>query len=315
MTDPRKDDPPAAPVAAFLDHLRAERRLAAHTLRAYGLDLAQLEAFLGARGRAVLAADLQDLRAFLATLKKTASPRSAARKLAAVRGLYRFLRRRGWIESSPAERLRSPVLERRLPRVLDRDEVLALLEATGAGGDLELRDRALLEVLYASGLRVSELVGLDRVDLDLGVRVLRVLGKGGKERLVPVGRPACQALAAWFPARERLLARARRPAPEAVFLNQAGGRLSDRSVRRILDRWIVRAGVLHNVSPHALRHSFATHLLQAGADLRAIQELLGHASLSTTQTYTHLDLEHLIQVYDQAHPRARRRGARAGRED
>ncbi|HRY96442.1 MAG TPA: tyrosine recombinase XerC [Myxococcota bacterium] len=304
---------PDDPLAAYLDHLGSERRLSAHTLRGYGLDLRQLAEFLTAKGRAVLAATLADLRAYLAARRKELSPRSAGRKLAAIRGFYRFARRRGWIEVSPAERIRSPVLEKRLPRHLDRDEIQALLAATDASTDLGLRDRALLEVLYAAGLRVSELVGLDLRDVDLTGRVVRVLGKGSKERLVPLGRPACAAVLAWLPARARLLQESRRPALEAVFLNRRGGRLTDRSVRRVLDRWILAAGVLHNVSPHALRHSFATHLLQAGADLRSIQELLGHASLSTTQTYTHLDLEHLLEVYDQAHPRAKRAGRAAGK--
>ncbi len=301
---------PDDPRAAFLDHLGSERRLSPHTLRGYGLDLRQLQDFLSARGRALLAATLPDLRAFLASRRRDLSPRSAARKLAAVRGFFRFARKRGWIEVSPADRIRSPVLEKRLPRHLDRDEILALLEATDTSTDLGLRDRALLEVLYAAGLRVSELVGLDLGDVELRERVVRVLGKGGKERLVPLGRPACAAIEAYLPARARLLQASRRPALEAVFLNRRGGRLTDRSVRRVLDRWIVTAGVLHDVSPHALRHSFATHLLQAGADLRSIQELLGHASLSTTQTYTHLDLEHILEVYDRAHPRAGRAGAR-----
>jgi integrase/recombinase XerC len=169
-----------------------------------------------------------------------------------------------------------------------------------------LRDRALLELLYATGMRVSELTRLNLPDVDMQERIARVLGKGGKERLVPFGEHARRALQEYFPAREGLLTRSKKPDPHAMFLNRFGGRLSDRSVRRLLDKAIVRAGVLHNVSPHALRHTFATHLLQAGADLRSIQELLGHSSLSTTQGYTNVDMEHIIQVYDSAHPRANR---------
>jgi len=286
----------------FIQHLRTQRRLSENTISGYRSDLDQLQEFLGSR---ILKASQDDLRAFLASRHRELSPRSMSRKLAAIRSFYRFAKRRGWLRTSPAARIRSPQVPRNLPKFLDRDEVAALLKAPDGNSPLGLRDRALLELLYATGMRVSELTGMNLPDLDMRERTVRVFGKGGKERLVPFGEPARRSLQEYFPAREGLLARSRQPAPQAVFLNRFGGRLSDRSVRRLLDKAIVRAGVLHNFSPHALRHSFATHLLQAGADLRSIQELLGHSSLSTTQGYTNVDMKHIMEVYDSAHPRAR----------
>jgi integrase/recombinase XerC len=287
----------------FLEHLRTQRRLSQNTIRSYRTDLAQLLEFLG---DSPLKAGHEDLRRFLASRHKELNPRSTGRKLAAIRAFYRFAKRRGWVKTSPAARIRSIQVPKKLPKVLDVDEMTALLKAPDSNTGLGLRDRALLELLYATGMRVSELTGLDLSDLDLNERVVRVLGKGGKERLVPFGKHARNALHEYFPAREGLLARSKQPAAEAVFLNRFGGRLSDRSVRRLLDRAIVRAGVLYNVSPHALRHTFATHLLTGGADLRSIQELLGHSSLSTTQGYTSVDMKHIMKVYDDAHPRANR---------
>jgi integrase/recombinase XerC len=298
---------PQDPLAAYLEHLAAERRLAERTVRAYDRDLEQLRAFLAERGRALLEAGVDDLRSFLGLRHRRVAVRSVSRQLSAIRGFYRFAVRRRWLEADPAQRIRLPVTDKRLPVHLDPEEVLALLAAPQGDGPFALRDRALLEVLYGAGLRVSELVGLDWDDLELDERRVRVLGKGGKERLVPLGRPACEALRTYRPVRDRLLAGARQPDPRAVFLNRFGGRLSARSVRRLLDKRIVQAGILYDISPHGLRHAFATHLLSAGADLRSIQELLGHASLSTTQTYTHVDVQRLIEVYDRAHPRARRK--------
>jgi len=285
----------------FIEHLRTQRRLSENTISGYRSDLDQLREFLGDR---LLKADQADLRAFLASRHRELSPRSMCRKLAAVRAFYRFAKRRGWLKTSPAARIRSPQVPRNLPKFLDRDEMAALLAAPDGNSPLGRRDRALLELLYATGMRVSELTGLNLPDIDLRQRTVRVRGKGGKERLVPFGEHARRALGEYFPAREGLLSRSKRPDPHAVFLNRFGGRLSARSVRRLLDKAIVRAGVLHSVSPHALRHTFATHLLQAGADLRSIQELLGHSSLSTTQGYTNVDMKHIMEVYDSAHPRA-----------
>jgi len=285
----------------FIEHLRTQRRLSENTIAGYRSDLAQLLLFLGDR---LLGASQSNLRAFLASRHRELSPRSMSRKLAAIRAFYRFAKRRGWLDTSPAAKIRTPQIPKTLPKFLDRDEMVSLLKAPNGDTPLGLRDRALLELLYATGMRVSELTGLNLPDVDMRERTVRVRGKGGKERLVPFGVHARQAVSDYFPAREGLLSRSKKPDPHALFLNRLGGRLSDRSVRRLLDRAIVRAGVLHNISPHSLRHTFATHLLQAGADLRSIQELLGHSSLSTTQGYTSVDMKHIMEVYDSAHPRA-----------
>ncbi len=289
-----------------MTHLATERRLAERTIQSYSRDLQQLAEFLKGRGIGVLSAATDDLRSYLASRHRDLSSRSVARSLAAIRGLYRYAKRRAWLDVDPAARIRLPVMEKRLPTTMDPEEVLALLAAPSGQGVLDARDRAILEVLYACGLRVSELVGLDLEDVDLSSRSVRVMGKGSKERLVPLGKPARDALRSYFPGRLQQLAKARRPDHDAVFLNRFGSRLSARSVRRMLDKRIIQAGLMYHIGPHALRHAFATHLLGGGADLRTIQELLGHASLSTTQTYTHVDMRRLIEVYDDAHPRAKK---------
>jgi integrase/recombinase XerC len=299
---PKKDT--AGALVRYLDYLRIERRLSENTIKGYMTDLEQLSKFLKTRQVGFLEADSNHLRAFLADRRGQVSPRSMSRKLAAIRGFYRFCVKRGFLSKNPSERIQSPVVDKRLPRFLDRDEITALLAASDSEDSLGLRDRALFEILYATGIRVSELVGLNLASLDMRARIARVIGKGKKERIIPVGRKAIEAVRAYLPARQKLLAKSKKPADQALFLNCFGGRLSARSVRRRLDQAIVKAGILHDISPHTLRHTFATHLLQAGADLRAIQELLGHASLSVTQNYTHVQMEKLIEVYDQAHPRA-----------
>jgi integrase/recombinase XerC len=224
-----------------------------------------------------------------------------ARRLAGVRGFFRFLVRTGRLPSDPTVGLAAPRARRRLPVHLSLDEIDRLLSTPHAAGLLGLRDRAILEVLYAGGLRVSELTGLDwdRVDFDTGV--VRVVGKGNKERIAPIGRPALAALRAY---REAYAATGTTPEDGAVFRNARGGRLTSRSIARLLERVVTAAAIRQRASPHALRHTFATHMLGAGADLRAIQELLGHSSLSTTQRYTHVDLKRLMEAYDRAHPRA-----------
>jgi len=303
----------------YLDHVAGERGLSAHTVRAYRGDLERFLAFLardflGKEPRAVAPADADALavRSFLAALHRDGlSARSRGRALSAVRGLFRFARREGVVEADPAAGVPAPRAGRDLPRHLRPGEIEALLEAPGSEGALGARDRAILELLYAAGLRVSELVGLDWRDLDLSARVLRVLGKGGKERMAPFGRAAERALREWLGEWEGVRAAAGDGGGgrdgEPVFLNHRGGRLTDRSVRRVIDRAVERAAVAAGVHPHTLRHTFATHLLEGGADLRAIQELLGHASLATTQRYTHVDIDRLLGVYRDAHPRARRR--------
>ena len=304
-------------IERFLEHLALERGLAEHTITAYRGDLVRFHSFLARDFLArppeeVAAADVDVLavRSFVAALEGAGLGRkSQGRALAAVRAFFRWACRVGEAKANPAARVRTPRAPQTLPRHLRPGEIETLLEAPAGDEAPTRRDRALLELLYAAGLRVSELVSLDWDDLDLRERVLRVVGKGGKERMVPFGRPAQEALLAW---------RARWPElrgtacgdGEPVFLNTRGGRLTDRSVRRILDRWVAATATARGVHPHTLRHTFATHLLERGADLRTIQELLGHASLQTTQRYTHVDVERLLGVYRETHPRAR--GARRG---
>ncbi len=296
-------------IQRFARHLESERRASAHTLRAYLSDLAQYSAYLGEAGVALVPSSPAAVRGFIARAAATCQGASLARKLSAIRALYRFLVKERLAPANPARGVASPRTPRRLPQVLPEEEVAALVEAPALAAPLELRDRAFLELLYASGLRVAELTGLDRGDLDLDGGLVRVLGKRRKERIVPVGRAARAALRRWLDVGRPALAAGpdRTRGGDALFLNYRGGRLSARSVARRLDRWVLAAGLPRHVHPHVLRHCFATHLLGNGADLRGIQELLGHASLSTTQRYTHLDWKRLAAVYDDAHPRARSR--------
>lgn len=300
-------------VVRYLEHLDRERNCSPHTLRAYAGDLERFVAFLGeylgCEPRAIDPAtlDAAAVRSFLAWLsRRGTAKRSQGRALAAVRGLFRWATREGVLSGNPAAGVRTPKAGRSLPEHLRPGEIEALLAAPEGDEPLSRRDRAMLELLYATGLRVSELVSLDWGDLDLRARVLRVIGKGRKERMVPFGRPAQAALAAWRESWSAVAAPGSEEEP--VFLNAGGTRLSDRSVRRLLDRHVEATALARGVHPHVLRHTFATHLLEAGADLRAIQELLGHESLSTTQRYTHVDLERLLAVYRDAHPRARGEG-------
>ncbi len=289
-------------IAAFLRHLERERNASAHTLRAYAEDLQQLVAYL----RRELGRDPKPeqvdhllLRGFLADLHRRGLKKtSSARRLAAIRSLFRYLCREGRLQASPARPLLTPRREKRIPAVLDERQVERLLEAPGEGF-AAARARAILELLYATGVRCAELVGLDLDELDQDARVVRVLGKGRKERIVLFGSRAQQALRQWLELRAEAA-----PRCDAVFVNARGGRLSDRSVRALVARRVRETALVCRCSPHTLRHSFATHLLTRGADLRAIQELLGHASLSTTQRYTHVDTRHLLEVYGKAHPRA-----------
>jgi integrase/recombinase XerC len=291
-----------AAVAAFLRHLERERNASPHTIRAYGEDLAQFRVYLQeALGRAPRPRDVDHLliRGFLARLHSAGrSKTSAARKLATLRTFFRFLAREGILTRNPARGLASPRLERRLPPHLSEAEVAAILAVPGEE-DSCLRARAILELLYATGIRCGELVGLELDALDMPGGLVRVLGKGSKERIVPFGGRAREALRQYLPARART-----RPRTPALFLNARGGRLTDRSVRNILKLRLTAMALRQRVSPHSLRHAFATHLLERGADLRAIQELLGHASLSTTQRYTHVDTRHILEIYRKSHPRA-----------
>ena len=282
-------------IEAYATFLRSERNASAHTLRAY---LADVRAFLRTTQPARLAAVTPAVvRRWLRDLDGQIERASIGRKLAAVRGFFRFLARTGRVSADPTLGVSAPRARRRLPVHLSLDEMDRLLSTSHPDGPRGLRDRAILEVLYAGGLRVSELTGLDWDRVDFEVGVVRVRGKGNKERIAPLGRPALAALRAYREACDA-------PAGGPVFRNLRGGRLTSRSVARLLEWVVAAAAVRQRASPHALRHTFATHMLGAGADLRAIQELLGHTSLSTTQRYTHVDLRRLMEAYDRAHPRA-----------
>jgi integrase/recombinase XerC len=294
-------------VQRFARWLAGERRASPRTSRAYLADLASYAAYLSGAGVPIVPSSPAAVRGWLGREAATNGPTSLARKLSTVRTFHRFLVKERLATVNPARAVQAPRRPRRLPEVLPEADVAALVEAPADPTPLGLRDRAFLELLYSSGLRVSELTGLDLDDLDLAEGLVRVLGKGSKERVVPVGGPAREALRRWIlDGRPVLLAGADGArAGGALFVNYRGGRLSPRSVARRLDRWVTAAGLPRHVHPHVLRHCFATHLLGNGADLRGIQELLGHASLSTTQRYTHLDWKRLADVYDRAHPRAR----------
>jgi len=289
------------PLEAFLTHLAEQRGASPRTVEAYGGDLERFFAYLATRGLGYQAIDHRVIRSFMLELSASCAPASLARKLSALKTFYRHARQQGWVSGNPAQRLRAPKLARRLPEILRPEEVVAVLEAPG-DSPAGLRDRAMLELLYSSGLRVSELCDLDLAHVDLRESLVRVMGKGRKERLVPIGGPARQALERWIAVRPSLLPRGR---SEALFVGVRGRRFSPRSVRLQLDQAVLGAALGRHANPHLLRHCFATHLLQGGADLRSIQELLGHSSLSTTQRYTQVDLRQLMAVYDQAHPHAR----------
>jgi integrase/recombinase XerC len=296
-------------IADCLRHLEVEENVSPHTLRGYASDLRQLSEFAARDQRCEAASlpcevlDQRLIRAFLVEVLGRSRKSSAARKLSAVKRLARHLLRKGRLGVDPTAGVSTPRKDQQLPNHLSVDDMFRLLAAPDAGTPTGLRDRAILEVTYSCGLRVSELVGLDWTDVDFELALLRVHGKGRKERAVPVGRKALEALTAYRGRLGELCGRHGRAA-QAVFLNRRGGRLTVRSVARIVDAYTLSSGLAAKVSPHALRHSFATHLLGAGADLRSIQELLGHASLSTTQKYTHVNLDQLMAVYDKAHPRA-----------
>jgi integrase/recombinase XerC len=287
----------------FCQYLTVERNASPHTVEAYCRDLEQFAAFVRNEPGGTVAVDAVGhllIRRYLALLHKEQKKSSIGRKLAAIRSFFRYLLRQGVVATNPAELVSSPKREKRLPYHLNIDEVTALVEAPAGSNLLPARDRAILETLYSCGIRVSELTGLNVGGVDLDGKTVRVLGKGGKERIVPLGSHAIQALEEYLSARND-------PSPETpLFLNARGGRLTRRSVARIIDRYILHLATMKKVSPHTLRHTFATHLLEGGADLRAIQELLGHASLSTTQKYTHVTIDRLLEVYDKAHPKARK---------
>jgi len=297
--------------AAFLSHLRHVRRLSPHTERAYEGDIATLRAFLVEKNPRALAdlgrLDLYTLRAFLAARHQKDATTSTLRRMSAIRGFLRWARVSGLIPASPAELLDAPKRPKSLPRAVSVDEAVALCGQPGRDADdddaIALRDTAVIELLYGAGLRISELCALDLGDVDIPACSVRVLGKGNKERVVPFHDACARALQRWLDDGRPHLIGPRSQA--ALFLGARGGRVIDSELRRRLARHGIAAGARARVHPHKLRHSFATHLLEGGADLRGIQELLGHASLSTTQRYTHVDVARLTSVYDRAHPRAK----------
>jgi len=286
-------------IEKFVNYLKVEKNAAKHTILNYTIDLKAFASFLGEKD--ITAVDHFTLRKYLAEMRaKNYSKRTTARKLASLRTFFKFLYREGHIKTNPITAILTPKLDKKLPVFLDVDKVAKLVQSPPDDNASGLRDRAILETLYSSGLRVSELVGLDEDDMDFISGVIKVLGKGSKERLVPIGEPAIAAIRKYLSERNKGKVRDK----DAVFLNRSGTRLTDRSIRRIVDKYIKKCSIVEHISPHSLRHSFATHLLDRGADLRSVQELLGHMNLSTTQIYTHVTMDRLKSVYDKAHPRA-----------
>jgi len=288
----------------FIAYLKNERNVSPHTGRGYLSDLEQLADFLG--DMPLDRVDHTTLRTFMAHLMKLRVNKSSiSRKLSAIRSFYKYLNRQGILANNPARIVSTPRREKRLPGVLTADDAQRLMEAPGRTPDDDqsrgFRDRAVLETLYSTGIRASELIGMNREDIDAHDRLIRIRGKGRKERVVPVGHRALDAINVYLGKKKGA------PEASAVFTGPSGKRLTARTVQRILENYRKKLGLAQKASPHTLRHSFATHLLESGADLRAIQELLGHASLSTTQRYTHLNLDSLMDVYDKAHPRARKK--------
>ncbi len=279
----------------FFTYLDIEKNYSTHTALNYRIDLEEFAAFLGENS--VTAVEYPDLRRFLAQLKgRNLKPRTLARKLSSLRSFFKYLQREDVIQSNPAKLLVTPKLDKPLPHFMSEEETVQLIEAPRKGKFNSLRDKAIFEILYSTGIRVSELVGLNVDDVDFIGNIIKVLGKGKKERIVPIGDQALNVLKAYVDQRK--------VNNKFIFVNKGGTRLSDRSVRNIINKYILEQSMAQHVTPHMFRHSFATHLLNHGADLRSVQELLGHVNLSTTQIYTHLTTEKLKKVYDQAHPRA-----------
>jgi len=285
-------------VDKFINYLKVEKNAAVHTINNYTIDLNSFFLFLS--GKDIVDTDRLALRRFLAQMRsKNYSKRTIARKLSSLRSFFKFLYREGYIKANPITAIHTPKLDKKLPKFLDVGKVTSLILKPDTNTDAGLRDRAILETLYSTGIRVSELVGMDSADIDFISGVIKVLGKGSKERVAPIGDEALRAIRKYNDKKDK-----KSKLKEAVFLNNRGGRLTDRSVRRVVDKYIRACAIEEKISPHSLRHSFATHLLDRGADLRSVQELLGHMNLSTTQIYTHVTMERMKSVYDKAHPRA-----------
>jgi integrase/recombinase XerC len=292
-------------IKRFKDFLTSERNYSEHTIRAYMTDLTEFSGFLKEKGVFNQSADIScvdevSIRAYIGWLyRKRNSKKSISRKLTSTRTFFEFLMREDVIQKNPAKLVPTPKGERKLPAFLTVDEVFKLIETAQSKGVLGFRDKAILELLYSSGLRVSELAGINLSDLNLTNSLVKVLGKGSKERIVPLGSKAVEAIRRFIEKRHEL-----HPRGDFLFVNSRGDRLTVRSVGRIVKKYSIISGIPKNVSPHVLRHTFATHLLGSGADLRAIQEMLGHSSLSTTQRYTHTSIEKIMEIYDKTHPRA-----------
>jgi integrase/recombinase XerC len=282
-------------IEQFLRHLEIERGASQHTLRAYEKDLSEFREYADKEATDI---EMIDVRGFVALqIKSGLSKTTAGRRLAAVRSFLKFLIREGYLKSNPAKLVTTPKAEQHLPRFLSVDDVFALIEKPDTMGFINSRDRAILELLYSSGLRVAEAAGLNLEDVNTKEGLVKVRGKGKKERIVPLGSKAVEAIKTYMV--EKILLKKKN---KALFLNRSGTPLSDRGIRRIVVKYARLIGISGQIGPHTMRHTFASHLLQAGADLRVIQELLGHSSLSTTQRYTHIDIAHLMDIYDKAHP-------------
>lgn len=293
----------ARELESFIAHLKHERNASPHTIASYKRDLLQFAQYLEERGVGIKGVDNISLRGFLTVLYERGEKKSTVgRKLAAIRSFFQFCVRKGWMEDNPAKVVSTPKQDKPVPSFLSEEEMKEFLDLPRTNKPLDLRDVAMLELLYATGIRVSELVGINLEDLKFTERLVRIRGKGKKERLVPFGSKAEESLRVYLRVRSKINKGQIEEKP--LFLNYRGKKISSRSVERTVDKYILRSALSRKISPHSLRHSFASHLLSRGADLRVIQELLGHESLATTQKYTHLDIKHLLEVYRKSHPRS-----------
>ena len=297
----------------FERYLSVEKNASIHTKESYLIDISQLEAFLGEKGLCLsgntidvhrITEDI--LRTFIASLYRKKRKSSISRKVSSLKTFFRFLVKRGIIDENPALLLSHPKADKFLPTVLTKEEINELIDVKFEDDFSGIRNMVMLEILYSSGIRVGELIGLDTGDIDLNSGVIRVLGKGKKDRIVPVGEKAISALVSYLEKRGELIRKVSSDKQDAVFINERGTRITTRTVQRLLKNCVYKTGIIKKATPHSIRHTFATHMMEAGADLRAIQEMLGHASLSTTQRYTKVNMERLMRVYDDAHPRAKK---------